>query len=409
MKLIKRLGPVRIQAIKITALGGAFWFAWAFSCYQGVYLQKNGFSPSQMGMLNAISAAVAIASVAFWGMMSDRIGSIKKVVFTVLIFGMGLFALVPLIPTGKSYTHVLFLTLLPALNFFRASMAPMHDNLEVRSCNEMRLNFGMVRAFGSLCFTIGSLIISALLVNTLDVSSTFWISFLLMIPAIVLTLFIKDPSSPKKIESKDNTKKREKLDVSPLLKNKKYIAFLIFGFIFYIGTNSGGSFIPYYMESIGVNSDRYGLFLAYRALMEIPFLLLMNKLRRHFKLEHLLMVGTVLMGLESFFFSIFARSLFGLLASTTFFGLGNGLFIGSSLNYVYELAPDNLKATAQSFYTAVASVAGIVGNLLGGVVFAAVGATNFYMIVFLVYMTSATVFFLSNKSKKKEVAVTEQT
>ena len=77
-----------------------------------------------------------------------------------------------------------------------------------------------------------------------------------------------------------------------------------------------------------------------------------------------------------------------MLLCCTFYGLGNGLLIGSSLNYVYELAPAHLKASAQAFFSAVSSVAGILGNLVGGVVYDAVGAKGFYLLVAGVFLLS---------------------
>ena len=44
---------------------------------------------------------------------------------------------------------------------------------------------------------------------------------------------------------------------------------------------------------------------------------------------------------------------------------------------MYSLAPDHLKATAQTLNGAMNSVAGIIGNLLGGVLIAMVGVKAF--------------------------------
>ena len=54
----------------------------------------------------------------------------------------------------------------------------------------------------------------------------------------------------------------------------------------------------------------------------------------------------ILMGLECLFLGLWADSFWSMLLCCTFYGLGNGLLIGSSLNYVYELAPAHLKASA---------------------------------------------------------------
>src|SRR5699024_1856280 len=126
-----------------------------------------------------------------------------------------------------------------------------------------------------------------------------------------------------------------------------------------------------------------------------PFLLLMVRLRRRFPLQVLVIFSPLLMAMECLGFALFARNLPGMLFCCTFYGLGNGLFIGSSLNYVYELAPAHLKASAQAFFVAVSSVAGILGNLFGGALFDALGAYSFYILVGGLFLLSALIFFLS--------------
>ena len=183
--------------------------------------------------------------------------------------------------------------------------------------------------------------------------------------------------------------------LTPLLKNKAYLIFLGFTLLFYVAASCEANFIPYFMEQSGVSPDTYGVVLAFRAFLEIPFLLLMVRLRRKFPLRVLVAAATGLMALECLGFGLFVQNLPTMLVFCTFFGLGNGLFIGSSLNYVYELAPDNLKATAQAFYASISSVAGILGNILGGLSFDALGAKTFYLCVMGVYLLAVGVFVLS--------------
>lgn len=395
-KLLDRLGPMGRQALILVGVNGIFWFAWAFGCYQTVYLQSVGFSASAIGVLNAISSAVAIVSVAFWGMVSDRIGSLRKVLIVVLAGGALLYGLVPIIPTGLAISQMLFFIYLPTVNFFRASMSPYAENILVRNCNELRLNFGVLRSIGSFLFTVGSLIIAAWL-PTLGVGNTFWVTGLLMMVPIVLTFFAREPQA--KAPAKRGGEKGS-MNMGELFQNKAYVAFLIFGFLFYTAAACEGNYIPFFMESAGVDSQQYGIVLAYRALLEIPFLVLMIRLRQRFPLRVLVLGATFLMALECLGFGLFANSLPTMLVFCTFFGLGNGLFLGSSLNYVYELAPSHLKASAQAFFTSVASVAGILGNLMGGVVFDAIGAKRFYLVTAGVYGVSVCVFLLSFRQKK---------
>ena len=398
MRFSPRLPNGGRQALILTGANSLFWLAWSFSSYQTVYLQEVGFSASQLGLLNALTSGVSIASLAFWGMVSDRIRSLRKVLITVLVGGAVLFALIPAIPTGLPSSPLLLLTLIPVVYFFRGSMSPYAENLLVRNANELRLNYGLLRSVGSFLFTAGGLAITALL-PLVGVPSTFWLSGVMMIPVVILTLLAREPNAQPA-----QSVPKEKLDLSQLFRNKSYVAFLVFGFLFYIAANCEASFFPYFIQGVGVPTDRYVVVLSYRAFLEIPFLLLMVKLRRRFSLGRLVVAAAVLMAVECVFLGLFANSLMSILLCATFFGLGNGLFIGSSLNYLYELAPSHLKASAQAFFSAVSSVAGILGNLLGGLVFDAMGAKLFYLFVATLYFLSVGVFLLTQRQPRKKAA-----
>lgn len=389
------------QALILAGVNGIFWFAWSFGCYQTVYLQTIGFSASSIGILNAVSSGVAIASVSFWGMASDKLGSLRKVLITVLLGGAGLYALVPLIPTGLAFSHMLLLCYFPAINFFRASMSPFAENILVRNCNELRLNFGMLRSVGSILFMIGSFAISVWL-PSLGVEHTFWLTGLFMLIPVVLTFFAREPAAKKPEKPGEGPEKKNPLNLGELFQNQAYVAFLVFGFLFYIANACEGNFIPYFMNSIGVDSQQYGVLLAVRALMEVPFLLLMVRLRRRLPLRVLVLGAAFFMALECLGLGLIANSLPAMVVFSAFYGLGNGLFLGSSLNYVYELAPAHLKASAQAFFTSVSSVAGILGNLLGGMVFDAIGAKPFYLAVMAIYLASMAVFLASFRTKGKK-------
>ncbi len=402
-RLFSRLNENGRQALILIGVNGIFWFAWAFGCYQTVYLQSIGFTASSIGLLNAIASAVGIASVTFWGMVSDRIGSLRKVLIIVLAASAVLYGLIPAIPTHLAASHTLLLCLVPAVNFFRASSSPYAENLLVRNCNELGLNFGVLRSTGSFLFTVGSLIIAAWL-PSLGVKNTFWVTGVFMIIPIVMTVFAREPDARKAEKPAGGGKEEESVDVRQLFRNPAYTAFLGFGFLYYTASACDVNFITYFMDSVGVDTQEYGVILAYRALLEIPFLLLMVRLRKRLSLRVMVLGSVLLISIESLGFGLLANSLPTMLLFCTFFGLGNGLFLGSTLNYVYELAPSHLRASAQAFFTSTASVAGILGNLLGGMVFDAVGAKPFYLIVTGLYMLSAGVFVLSFRHKQPEKA-----
>ncbi len=77
--------------------------------------------------------------------------------------------------------------------------------------------------------------------------------------------------------------------------------------------------------------------------------------------------------------------------------------LGSSSNYIYSMAPDHLKATSQSISAAVSSVAGIAGNLVGGILIDALGVSRFYtMVGLMIFMAIAAYSLLYGIPRQRE-------
>lgn len=397
------LSPQAAESLRLAGVQGFFWAAMAVGNYLSVYLQNNGFPAARFGLLNAIACAVSILAMTFWGVISDRTGSVRKIVILTLTLGCGLYALVPLIPADLPVSPVLFLIFIPAISFFRTPMAPFVDNLTVRNCAEHGLNYGAIRSSGSFLFAIAGVLVVNLLIPGLGLRSTFWAMGLVMLVAIVLTWFCYEPQGGGKRAKKTTAGSGE------LFRNPKFVTFLIFCFVFQMGMTFESGFLPYLMADLDIDSTNLGLILSVRALMEIPFLFFIAKLRRRIKLHHLIMMGAALMGLEALLFSFFVHSLPQMLVFAAFYGLGGGLWIGTSTNYIYELAPAHLRATAHGLFISVSQISGILSNLLGGVLFDLIGGKPFYCVVSCVFALSIVIFALSFSMKGKNKAAASET
>ncbi len=372
---------------------GFFWLSAAFGIYQNVYLQGHGFTSSQIGVLNGIVSAVTIFAMTFWGVVSDRINSIKRSFMIALALGAVLYAAFPLIPTDLSVSFVLFVLYASLANFARGPAPVLLDNISVRSCTEQKLNFGTVRSAGSLCFTIGGFVI-VWLISRMGVESTFWLSGLAAVPCLLMLLFVRDP--------KAQIADQQKIDPAELFKNYHYVMLLIFCAILYIGLSGEYTFLTYLMEEKNIPIEKFGTVLGMRSMMEIPLLLVISRLHRRFKLKHLLWVACSLMGLECILLGVWAQSYIEFLGAMVCFGLGNGIFVGTIPVYIYKQAPEHLKASAQTIFSSVYSVSAIVGNVLGGFVYRKTGGDRFYIMLGII-MLAAVVFFIVSANVKRDI------
>ncbi|MBO4887726.1 MAG: MFS transporter [Firmicutes bacterium] len=382
------------QSLHMAALSGIYWFVAAIGCYQTLFLQNIGFTATNIGILNALCSVIGIGAMSFWGIYADSKNSVRHTEILLLIGCMVFYSLMPFVRNVFGNALWPYFILCPICVLFRNPVGTFHENLIVRNCNELRLNYGRIRSIGSILFAVSA----TFLVVLIPVENTFWIYGLCLIPVILLTRFSRDP------QGGSMRRKGSKVPLGELFQNRAYVMFLIFAFLFYVGLNFEGAFIPFYMAEVGIDTSKFSLLLALRAMFEVPFLLLMVKLRHRFSLHSLILISPILMTIECVGFSLLVHSWAGMLFFASFFGLGNGMFIGTSLNYVYEISPDDAKASAQAFFASTSQIAAILGNITGGWILDMVGGRMFYMVAAGLFVISIVMFVLSGHSHRKAKA-----
>ena len=63
---------------KFASMSWTYWFASCFCSYLTIFLQSIGWKTSDVGIINSLNSAVGVVSTPFWGTLSDKIRSIKK-------------------------------------------------------------------------------------------------------------------------------------------------------------------------------------------------------------------------------------------------------------------------------------------------------------------------------------------
>ena len=399
----------------MTLLSGGFWMAWGIGIFVTPYFQTIGFNATRMGLINSCCAGVGIIAMSLWGIFSDKIRSIRKIVVILLIGNAIFYSLTPFLKGWFGLVFWPYFILCPVYAIFRSPSSSYQENLIVRNCNELRLNYGRIRAIGSFVYTIVTILMTAFM-DKIGLERTFWLSGLAMIPMIVLFALARDPkgaeeateeqekadtaeSAEEKAEKTEQkrAKKKQKIDLRPLFRSRTYVFFLIFSALFYIAFYFENSFITFYMKDLGVSTDKFGTLSGFRALLEIPALLFLVNLRKVINYKTMLWLSAFFMGLECILLGTVVNGWSTLLPISGCFGLGSGLFIASSLNYIYEIAPDGLKASGQAFFASISQGASILANLFGGFLYDAIGFRNFYLVAGITFAVSIAVFLMGGR------------
>lgn len=384
-KLRLRRPVIESAWLRFTVLQFVYWFVMAIGNYQTVYLQSRGYTATTIGLINAVLSAVTIMATPVWGMISDRIRSIRRVFLLTLIVGSVLFAFIPAIIGLPVLSAPLMLVYLSLVYFFRNPANAMMDNWLVRYSNQKGVDYGSIRSFGSLGYAICGVLIAGA-VSSFGTAWTFPVCSAMMALVVAMSLRTDDA---KPVAPATGAPAREAFNPLTLFKNYYFTTFLAFSLLLYIVINSAAAFLPYLLEEVGVSSSRYGLITAYMATLEIPMLLAARPLRRRAPLFALCIASGFCYAAACLLLGTCAHSLGMIVAIETLSGVGSGLLIASAANYIYTLTPENLKATGQSIFVAVTALSGIAGNLIGGAVVDALSAPQLYCIMGVTGLISA--------------------
>lgn len=364
-----------------------FWLAAAFGGYVTVFLQREGYKADQIGFLYALCSVVSILATPFWGMIADKIRSIRKILMFCLLTGALLFAVVPF-SQWIGFNPVMYIFIVILLGtFFRAPIGSLLEIFVVQRADTERITFSHVRLWGSISYMIMCFILSRILPRT-GVDITFYLYGIFFLPLLIVLW---------KMKGQDGTVHRERhslrsMGIGRLFKSYYFVTFLIFCLLIYIPLSTIGSYLPLLINATGDDAAQLGLIYGYTALLEIPMLILIRPLRKKIPLPIIIFGGVFLYGLGTFLYSR-ADSILQIFFFQTFHGLGSGLLVGSITSYVFSLAPEGLISTANTLCGAAASSAGIIGNLIAGVLITALDIHLFYLILSLI-LIFAMLFFI---------------
>lgn len=375
--------------LRLSSVAFLYWFGTAACAYFTVLLQKNGYSAAQVGAINAVNSVITIVATPFWGMVADKFRSIRNVILATICVAIPLWILVPVSLKIFLGPLALLFIVVPLGCFFRNPHPSLVDSYIVQRCDRDNLNYGYVRLWGSISYTVASLGFSLILPRR-GVEFAYYAYGILCLPFIILMWNLRDPDASAAGGQRKALTFRQ-MGFGRLFKNYYFITFLVFALFIYLPNTTSNAFMPYLMESVGGESARYGLITGLKALLEVPSLFFMRTLRKRFPLPVMLAGAAVFYSIEALFYAN-ASSMTHIVLIQIFQGLGGGLLIGSSANYLYSLSPPELTSTAQTMNGAIGATAAILGNLVGGALIVLVGIRRFYLIVSAT-MLCALVFF----------------
>lgn len=360
--------------------------------YLTVFLQEVGLDAAQVGMVTAINSVVGMVASPFWGIVSDKMQSMRKTLLICMSVAMVLWFFVPASSQWFLWGMPVMSILLPVTNFFRAPMSSLVDSWTVRSANEHRLNFNTMRMFGTIGYSATGVFLSWLTAK-FGVNWAFYVHTMMLAAAIIVCLMMKNEDR-RGAEAKAEQISLRDMHFGKLFKNYSLVTYFIYLVLYCIPLNSGDTFLPYLMEEIGITPKLVGIIMAVRSAMEIPILLGFHKFRAKFSLPTLLTFQCACYMMIYFSLTVIKSKILFILVMCIQ-GMSSGIEIGCANNYVYALAPDELKSTAVMLGNAMWALSGFLANFVGGYIVQYSGIRTYYIAMGIIGLVT-TLFFAAS-------------
>jgi MFS transporter, PPP family, 3-phenylpropionic acid transporter len=342
------------ETIKIPLFYFLVYSAFAsWMAFFNIHLTKIGFTGLQIGALNAVFISSSALAVPFWGMLADRKGS-----YRILLFLSGLCAIIVFFMSfANAFFSILLMVFL--ISLFQQPMGTVVDGITLGLTRlNPELSYGKFRLWGSVGYAISALIVGFFAMN--NTSVIFSIAAILFSVILVINLLTL-PAKPLTGRSLVNFG-----SVKTFMQNKVVISFFFLMLFYGITISPLYQFINLYYIEIGASNRLIGIALAIQAGFEIPFFLFGIRLVKKTSPEFIILIAMLV--------SILRMALYGFVSNPEIaicIGILHGFtisfFLVGAVQYVQSHTPTELSTTGQSMIWAFHFGAGLTfGYLLVG-------------------------------------------
>lgn len=353
-----------------------------------LYFIAKGLSTVEVGLLMTIGPFVAVFAQPVWGYISDRLKTVKKVIFLLWILtilsSIGLF---------QADTFIEFFIYSLFIYFFMIPSVPLLDSISIQSTQRLNLSYGSVRLWGSVGFTTLALVTGFLIGYIGGIENIHYIYWSLWVLPMGLLFLLKDePSVGISITLKS---------VYSVFKNQQFLWFLLMVFIISVPHRLNDSLFGVYLSELGATEQMIGWAWALAAASEIPTFALLSKFMHRFHELALLCLVSLIYTVRWLLYALILDPWVLLFLQATH-TITFAVFWIVSIHYVIRLVPAELRSTGQSIFSAVfLGLAGITGGLVGGALHDQWGGDSMYYFGAILALIAGALFLITHLYQRK--------
>ncbi|TBL80838.1 MFS transporter [Paenibacillus thalictri] len=321
--------------------------------YLPLYLQHEGYSVAQVGLLISAGSVTSIVAQPLWGIVADRWRRMKKLLIVLLALSLAagslLFQMETLLLASAGFS--LFM-------FFYSPVVPLADTLAIDYTNRTGSSYGNVRLWGSAGLSLGSLL--------------FGIAFghwgIAPLPVVFATMCLLLIAVASQLPSGSNrqVKPLQIRHLRELMGDRKYLGYLFAIMIIAVPFRMNDQLFSVFMKMRGATDFQVGLSWSIATLCSIPAYFLSGRLVQRYGETRLLVFAGWMFALRWVTVAWLYDPIWLIVHQVMNLVTVPIIYVAAVLQ-VTKLVPPHLQATGQAVFTAVfAGVAGFIGSTAGG-------------------------------------------
>ncbi|UHA72594.1 MFS transporter [Paenibacillus sp. 481] len=335
--------------------------------YFPLYYKSLGFNSVQIGLLYSVGPLVSIVSNLFWGVASDKLRTLKKVIIVLLI---GYLIISLALSQITSFAAVS--SLLIAFYFFYFPIFPLLDSFAIVTAEAEGKSFISIRVFGSIGFAVSGLVFGFVL-GSIGAQYSVWVVIALGTVSLLLAFRLTDKKAKQ-----TTVKKMEFGGLWKVLKQREVVLFFLFVLLLAIAHRLNEAFLGLALIELGANESLVGLAWMLSAVSEIPIFFLLSAYGDRFKELPLLAFSCLMFTIRFLLLAVLQDPIW-MLSTQVLHSVSFGIFFFVAIRYLSRVIPDEYRSTGMAVYTIVwSSIAGLLSGTIGGVLMQAYGKDVVY-------------------------------
>ena len=351
--------------IEYFSLQSLFWMTYCMVVgFSVTYLLSCGYSNSEAGYILASANICALILQPFLADLADHSKKINAMtillvsIAIIFVCSIGLF-FIGIRSAVLTLIYVVMITLANAVIAFLTSVQFLMDT------SKSKINFGLCRAGGSLCFAILSALMG-IMIERIGMKSIPTTLFIITLLIVVLCMYITRHRINDKQTTGSTLEKRQSSSLFVFFReNPKFMILSVAMLFIYYAHAFITNFTISIVRNVGGNHREMGYLIAFMALMELPGMIGFKEISRRFKVSSLLLFSMIMFSMKAIVVWL-SPSLITLTFGFALQVVSFALYIPASVQYANIIIDEKDTVKAQMMFNFMQAGGAVFSSIIGG-------------------------------------------